>query len=112
MEKPDRRDQLRLWEQALGSAAARLGNALEAVASEFRLSARDIQRAAAPLAREAAVLPDPAAALWQACRAMERPRLEGLAQQIEPAAGWDDLVLPEAAEGDRCGRSRSSCATA
>ena len=27
---------------------------------------------------------------------MERPRLEGLAQQIEPAAGWDDLVLPEA----------------
>ncbi|HEY8014573.1 MAG TPA: ATP-binding protein, partial [Dongiaceae bacterium] len=99
VEKPDRRDQLRLWEQALGSAAARLGNALEAVASEFRLSARDIQRAAAPLAREAAVLPDPAAlttALWQACRAMERPRLEGLAQQIEPAAGWDDLVLPEA----------------
>ena len=30
VEKPDRRDQLRLWEQALGSAAARLGSALEA----------------------------------------------------------------------------------
>jgi len=96
VEKPDRRDQLRLWEQALGGAAARMGSALEAVASEFRLSAQDIQRAAAPLAREAAVLPDPTAALWQACRAMERPRLEGLAQHIEPAAGWDDLILPEA----------------
>jgi hypothetical protein len=100
VEKPDRRDQLRLWEQALGSAAPRLGSALEGVASEFRLSAQDIQRAAAGLSRAAAVLPDPGAALatalWQACRAMERPRLEGLAQQIEPAASWDDLVLPEA----------------
>ena len=96
VEKPDRRDQLRLWEQALGSAAPRLGSALEGVASEFRLSAQDIQRAAAGLSRAAAVLPDPGAALWQACRAMERPRLEGLAQYIEPAAGWDDLVLPEA----------------
>jgi hypothetical protein len=96
VEKPDRRDQLRLWEHALGGAAARLGSTLEAVASEFRLSAQDIQRAGAALAREAAMLADPAAALWQACRAMERPRLEGLAQHIEPAAGWDDLVLPEA----------------
>jgi ATPase family associated with various cellular activities (AAA) len=95
VEKPDSRDQLRLWEQALGGAAARLGSTLEAVASEFRLSAQDIQRAGAALAREAAMLADPAAALWQACRAMERPRLEGLAQHIEPAAGWDDLVLPE-----------------
>ena len=91
----------------------RLNGALDGVASEFRLSAQDIQRAAAPLARAAAVLPDPAAALWQACRAMERPRLDDLAQRIEPAAGWDDLVLPEAAEGDRCGRSPiAACATA
>ncbi len=96
VEKPDRRDQLRLWEQALGSAAPRLASTLEDIVSEFRLSAQDIQRAAAGLSRTAAVLPDPAAALWQACRAMERPRLEGLAQHIEPAAGWDDLVLPEA----------------
>ncbi len=100
VEKPDRRDQLRLWEQALGSAAPHLASALEGVASEFRLSAQDIQRAAAGLSRAAAVLADPgatlAAALWQACRAMERPRLDGLAQRIEPAARWDDLVLPEA----------------
>jgi hypothetical protein len=36
-----------------------------------------------------------AAALWDACRMQARPRLDGLAQRIEPAAGWDDLVLPE-----------------
>ncbi len=37
-----------------------------------------------------------AAALWDACRLQARPRLEGLAQRIEPSATWDDLVLPEA----------------
>jgi SpoVK/Ycf46/Vps4 family AAA+-type ATPase len=33
--------------------------------------------------------------LWDACRMQARPRLDNLAQRIEPAAGWDDLVLPE-----------------
>ena len=34
-------------------------------------------------------------ALWDACRMQARPRLDDLAQRIEPAASWDDLVLPE-----------------
>jgi SpoVK/Ycf46/Vps4 family AAA+-type ATPase len=34
--------------------------------------------------------------LWDACRAQTRPRLDDLAQRIEPAASWDDLVLPPA----------------
>ncbi len=38
---------------------------------------------------------DLASRLWDACRAYARPCLEGLAQRIEPAATWDDLVLPE-----------------
>jgi SpoVK/Ycf46/Vps4 family AAA+-type ATPase len=33
--------------------------------------------------------------LWDACRALARPRLEDLAQRILPCAGWDDLVLPD-----------------
>jgi SpoVK/Ycf46/Vps4 family AAA+-type ATPase len=33
--------------------------------------------------------------LWEACRAQARPRLEDMAQRIEPGAIWDDLVLPE-----------------
>jgi SpoVK/Ycf46/Vps4 family AAA+-type ATPase len=33
--------------------------------------------------------------LWDACRVQARPRLEGLAQRIEPAATWDDLILPD-----------------
>ena len=35
-------------------------------------------------------------ALWDACRAQARPRLDDLAQRLEPRAGWDDLVLPAA----------------
>jgi SpoVK/Ycf46/Vps4 family AAA+-type ATPase len=32
---------------------------------------------------------------WDACREQARPRLDDLALRIEPAAGWDELVLPE-----------------
>jgi hypothetical protein len=34
------------------------------------------------------------AGLWEACRAQARPRLGALAQRIDPAARWDELVLP------------------
>src|SRR5215216_2165700 len=37
----------------------------------------------------------PGAMLWDACRAQSRPRLDDLAQRIEPVAIWNDLVLPE-----------------
>jgi SpoVK/Ycf46/Vps4 family AAA+-type ATPase len=33
--------------------------------------------------------------LWAAARAQARPRLDTLARRIDPAATWDDLVLPE-----------------
>jgi hypothetical protein len=37
----------------------------------------------------------PAEQLWDAAGVKVRPRLDGLAQRIEPAATWDDLVLHE-----------------
>ena len=33
--------------------------------------------------------------LWDACRALTRPQLDRLAQRLEPAATWEDLVLPD-----------------
>jgi len=33
--------------------------------------------------------------LWESCCAYSRPGLEVLAQRINPAAGWDDLILPD-----------------
>ena len=35
-------------------------------------------------------------ALWEACRAQARPRLDDLAQRLTPVATWRDLVLPDA----------------
>jgi hypothetical protein len=95
IDKPSRAEQHRLWEQALGPAAARAPAAVEGVAAQFRLSAREIRRTGRELAQSA----DPQAidaALWRACRELERVRLEGLAQRIAALARWDDLVLPAA----------------
>ena len=86
----------------------RLGSALDSCRPEFRLSARDIQRASAALARAAAVRPDPAAlttALWQACRDQARPRLDDLAQRIEPARRLGRPRPARGAERRSCARS-------
>ena len=95
IDKPERGDQLHLWQHALGSQAEGLAGALDGVASEFRLSARDIQRIGAGFVRSKSPDADPEIALWQACRSQEARRIDGLAQHIEPASGWEDLILPE-----------------
>ena len=84
------------WRAVLGPAASRAEDIIGSVAAEFDFSASDIdatarqvradddQDAAAPLDR----------ALWRAAQSASRVRLEGLAQRIEPRAGWAALVLP------------------
>jgi SpoVK/Ycf46/Vps4 family AAA+-type ATPase len=39
---------------------------------------------------------DASAAFWNACRSSVGNSLDGLAQRIDPAATWNDLVLPDA----------------
>ncbi len=94
--RPDRGEQKRLWEEALGAAAMRLNGGLDGVAAQFRLSARSIAEAGTELAPALAAGDRPEWALWRACRGLERSRLDELAQRIEAAAGWDDLILPDA----------------
>ena len=85
--KPTAAEQRGLWRAALGSAAAGLNGELDAISAQFDFSAASIRAASA----QTSALP----ALWDACRAQARPRLDDLAQRIDPRAGWDDLVLPE-----------------
>jgi hypothetical protein len=91
VDKPEPAEQKRLWERALGPRAEESNGAVEALAGHFRLSARTIFAASK--------LPDSpeqgSGGLWSICRALARPRLEDLAERVVPAAGWDDLVLPE-----------------
>lgn len=88
--KPRPAEQKRLWQQALGPASIALNGFLDNLAEQFHLSARTIH---ATGALNSAAQPTQ---LWNACRALARPRLEDLAQRITPIAAWDDLVLPEA----------------
>ena len=90
-------EQRQLWRAAVGENSAVLNGALDAVVSQFRLGPDRIHAAAALLGTSPNG--DAGAALWDACRTQARTGLEDLAQRIEPAAGWDDLVLPPAQLG-------------
>jgi hypothetical protein len=104
--RPTVPEQKELWKAALG-----LPDDLRAgrLAAQFSLDESAIQAiAAAVLASfphppdRPPVRPDPDRAFgraWDECRARTRPAVDGLAQRVEPAARWDDLVLSPAAEG-------------
>jgi ATPase family associated with various cellular activities (AAA) len=59
-----------------------------AAAAVFDLPLPDLELAARDAAR--------GQPLWDACRTRARHGFDGLAQVLEPRAGWDDLVLPAA----------------
>ena len=84
---PAASEQRALWEAALGPMTAPLNDELDDLLGHFHLDARSIReigaRAASP------------EQLWSLCRSHTRPRLGALAQRIEAAADWADLVLPE-----------------
>jgi len=91
--RPPFAQQLSVWRAALGTAAADLDGAVETLAAQFALEPDAIDTAIAQArATEDA---DLGAALWRTCRAQARTRIDELAQRIEPAAAWDDLVLPD-----------------
>jgi SpoVK/Ycf46/Vps4 family AAA+-type ATPase len=92
-----------LWQQTLGASAGELNGQLDAVAMQFNLDVPGIQAIGLELLGRLAAEPatgtqpnqPPDRVLWEACRAHARPRLEDMAQGIEPAATWDDLVLTD-----------------
>ena len=87
-------EQRTVWETALGDRTQRLNGQLDALLSQFSLSLPAIYSATAQanVEQEAESSFD---ALWDACRIQTRPRMEELGQYIDPAAAWDDLILPE-----------------
>ena len=101
--KPTSGEQRDIWESALGSTTSCLNGNVDALVSQYNLSARTIRDACAEVAgctfpsdTQTPIDPDGlGVVLWDACRMQARPRMSDLAQRIEPAATWDDLVLPE-----------------
>jgi hypothetical protein len=99
VDKPGALEQKRLWRQALGLGASPPASApdgtLDAIAGQFKLSARTIEAEGERLAPLLVASDQPASVLRSACRALGHARLDELAQRIDAVAGWDDLVLPE-----------------
>jgi hypothetical protein len=92
VDKPTPAEQQAAWAVALVGAAP---NSPALLSSQFNLNLSTIhsiaQSEGQPTGDETS-LPD---RLWDACRASVRPRLDTLAQRLDPKATWDDLVLPD-----------------
>ena len=82
-----------LWFAALGARADELAPLVETLAGQHRLSARRIAGAADDIAGMAT---EAAARRLRTLPRDRAPRLDGLAHEIIPRAGWEDIVLPEA----------------
>jgi ATP-dependent 26S proteasome regulatory subunit len=97
VEKPTPAEQQAAWAAALGESA---GESPGLLAGQFNLGVSSIRE----IARQALVSGADAHAstetrhtqLWKGALDAARPRLDALAQRIEPKASWDDIVLPEA----------------
>ncbi len=103
--KPRIDEQRALWKAALGEVAGSMNGALRELGAQFDVGAQTI-RAAVLDARaqvsasgsqigEADLPTVLASAAWKACRVQARPKMDDLAERIEPRAGWEDLILPE-----------------
>jgi hypothetical protein len=94
--KPSSAEQKELWQNALGEEFHRLNGQVENVVAQFNLGPSGIQAACAESGLVSSDEKNPGAKLWEACRVQSRTRLDDLAQRIQPAATWEDLVVPEA----------------
>ena len=95
----DAASQRALWRRALGPAAAALDGSLEVATSSFDLGPRAISEIAPAAHRRAALDGGGPAALARAlrdgCRAHAGRPLAGLADRLEPAVAWADIIVPD-----------------
>jgi SpoVK/Ycf46/Vps4 family AAA+-type ATPase len=96
--KPTVREQHDAWREALSATgfAVEPETAAPLLAGQFDMSLREIGRAV-DLAKADATEPHDVKSVWHASRRLAQPRLDQLAQRIDPRAGWDDLVLSDEA---------------
>jgi hypothetical protein len=93
--KPEKVEQLQLWELCLGEAFHNVKDAIFELVSHFNLNSSAIETAS----REALLLTEGdvnlSEALWEASRVAARSGISRFAQQITSKATMDDLVLPD-----------------
>jgi hypothetical protein len=92
--KPEAPDRRTLWMHALGPAATRLNGSVDAIAAQFRLSARRILATGREIQQELAGGEQDEALLWRTCQRAGRAKLDELAHRIDSPTTWEALVLP------------------
>jgi SpoVK/Ycf46/Vps4 family AAA+-type ATPase len=92
--KPTPAEQREAWAAALGEDA---GDLPARLASQFSLDLGALRRISRAVQAEEGLEAEGGLGnrLWDAALASTRPRLEGLAQRLDPRATWEDLVLPQ-----------------
>lgn len=92
--KPSPAEQEAAWTETLGADAP--GSPTQ-LAAQFNLNLPTLRQLAGLARAGTASAPGSSLAdtIWSICCASERPRLDALAQRLEPKMTWDDLVLPE-----------------
>ena len=95
--RPTPAEQHEAWRAALEPAlgAEQAPRAAAVLAGQFDLARRDIERAVTLAGALGET--DALARLWATCCLQTRPRLDQLAQRIDPRATWSDLVLADEA---------------
>lgn len=89
------KEQLAVWQNALGALEKPLAPALPRLAVSFRVTPEVAEGIVAELSLEDNTDADRLAKrAWAACRRAARPRMDDLAQRVNSPAHWDDLILP------------------
>ena len=87
-------EQHQLWQTSLKGEASKIPEQIETIVANFQLSPQEIFSTARNSLATAKGYEDLSNKLWSTCRDRARPKLDELAQRIEPSAGWSDLILP------------------
>lgn len=90
--KPTSVEQQSAWQELLGHQT----NGLPArLSGQFNFNLTEIKQIARPLLSTTSNNGvELSGKLWDACLLTTRPRLDALAQRVDPRATWDDIVLP------------------
>ena len=93
MRTPTAREQREQWLALLGADHADVAADLAAPVRPERDSDRHRRPVRDRVARKQPIATRLRGQLWDACLASARPRLDVLAERVEPKAAWDDLIL-------------------
>ncbi len=93
--RPTAAEQRALWRDAL-AAGPDDASAPSLPELDRLVGAFDLDPAVITAAARVATTSRGGTSLWEACRQAARPQMDTLAQRIDPAVAWDDMVLPAA----------------